>query len=134
MTVKIRKTIALVSALIGVFASLVSAPASAADQYDRTDYTQCAQTFYDRNNHNWLAIRNTCNVTVHVTWTAANQFGDVSYSRDIAPGQTYSTALSANEARNFEIATCAQHYLPVDAATLQSWKRGRFQCKYSQFS
>jgi Sel1 repeat len=80
-------------------------------------FNNCISPFYDPRSYNWLAFRNSCPQTLHVTWIFGAERG-LGSSADISAGANASTGYSSSEvgAKNgWEVYVCPAGYLSVDA-------------------
>jgi len=119
------KLAVIILALSGICPSFVLAQASHVEPVP-----QCLAHFND--SHNWMAYRNTCNVTIYVAWIGQN--GHLSGSAPLNAGETTSTGWSSTEvssAGGLTSFACPTSYIPVDANDrFVTSPVARYFCKY----
>ncbi len=96
-------------------------------------YNNCITSFYDPKIYNWLAFRNNCAQTLHVTWIFGTDTG-IGSSADISSGASANTGYSSSEvsAKNgWEVYVCPAGDLSVDTAgnAIRGGKAQPYVCK-----
>jgi hypothetical protein len=84
-------------------------------------HNYCIESFYDRDQYNWLAFRNNCEETQHLTWIFGNESG-VGSGGNTRPSGKANTGYSTDEVRRkggYTLYVCPENYLPVDGGGRQ---------------